>query len=378
MRTRSRPPTETGKGPAFDYPQRIGNQTIMRPTSDNVEPPWPASRHSLVGIPTPSLRDELASVNSESSSNLLGIRSRLDNGSGYWDFLQVSKHVVVSITDATYFSDHRINVPGNNQFKVRIVLDGSLRRADGTSHLSAGRAYVAAYPGSHGDDYIVPAKQRLKMVVLHCEAQLLTDGLALPAADVPSPLASLFHQRTARPEGVLIRLHSGLLRATNEIVSATEDFPPYLRRPFLEARTHEVICYALKQISAPLVTGPESLRLSARDLARVHEARDILADRFARPPSLAHLAKSVGLSQTKLKTNFRSVFGMTAFEFVRKRRMEIATELLLTGDVTIAEISYQVGFEYPANFTHAFQRFYGFAPSDLKLKNFAGRSSPGE
>ena len=57
---------------------------------------------------------------------------------------------------------------------------------------------------------------------------------------------------------------------------------------------------------------------------------------------------------------------MTIYEYILKCRMERAEELLLTGDYGVAEVAYEVGYDYPANFTHAFRRFHGRLPGVLK------------
>ena len=54
------------------------------------------------------------------------------------------------------------------------------------------------------------------------------------------------------------------------------------------------------------------------------------------------------------------------FEFVQQRRMERASELLLKGDLSIGEIARMAGYEYPANFTFAFRRHYGYLPKLMK------------
>jgi AraC-like DNA-binding protein len=46
--------------------------------------------------------------------------------------------------------------------------------------------------------------------------------------------------------------------------------------------------------------------------------------------------------------------------------MERASELLLRGGMAIAEIARLVGYDYPANFTCAFRRYYGFLPKQMR------------
>lgn len=65
--------------------------------------------------------------------------------------------------------------------------------------------------------------------------------------------------------------------------------------------------------------------------------------------------------------------GKTIYDYVLQCRMEHACELLLTGDYSVAEVAYRVGYDYPANFTAAFRRVYGRLPREW-VKNQTGPS----
>jgi len=106
--------------------------------------------------------------------------------------------------------------------------------------------------------------------------------------------------------------------------------------------------------------------VSARELSRVHEARDYLAQHYAHPPTIPDLARMVGLNQTKLKATFREIFRSTIYEYILERRMDRAAEMLLSGDHAIAQVAYAVGYDYPANFAAAFKRHFGQLPRTWK------------
>jgi AraC-like DNA-binding protein len=105
--------------------------------------------------------------------------------------------------------------------------------------------------------------------------------------------------------------------------------------------------------------------LRTRDLNRIYLARDYLKNNFASAPSIGELARRVGMNQTKLKAAFREVTGMTIYEYILRCRMERAAILLQTQEYSVAEVAYQVGYTYPANFTHAFKKFHGALPRAL-------------
>jgi AraC family transcriptional activator of pyochelin receptor len=104
--------------------------------------------------------------------------------------------------------------------------------------------------------------------------------------------------------------------------------------------------------------------LSSRDVERIREARDVLIAAMREPPSLATLARRVGLNVRKLNTGFRQVFGTTVFGFLQEYRLETAYKLLAAGEMSVAEAAYHVGYR-PTHFTTIFRKRFGVSPSQL-------------
>lgn len=101
---------------------------------------------------------------------------------------------------------------------------------------------------------------------------------------------------------------------------------------------------------------------------RICQARQLLESRLADPPSLAELARAVGMSAANLRKSFRQAFGETAFDFVRRRRLEEAHLLLVTQGLSVSEVAWRVGFAEPSNFTAAFRRRFGYPPSRVAVR----------
>lgn len=103
---------------------------------------------------------------------------------------------------------------------------------------------------------------------------------------------------------------------------------------------------------------------------RLQEAFEIVCGSFATPPTLAELARRVGLNEFKLKRGFKETFGTTVYALVVTERMKKARELLLTGDRqqsrSIADIAEAVGYEHATHFTAAFKKHFGELPRSLR------------
>jgi AraC-like DNA-binding protein len=82
--------------------------------------------------------------------------------------------------------------------------------------------------------------------------------------------------------------------------------------------------------------------------------------------ALSNLEKAMHLSQMQLYRKLKALSGLTPTLFIRKVRLQKARELLLTTDLNVSEIAYQVGFNDPAYFSRAFNEEFGTPPSEIR------------
>ncbi|MBK1648027.1 AraC family transcriptional regulator [Rhabdochromatium marinum] len=95
------------------------------------------------------------------------------------------------------------------------------------------------------------------------------------------------------------------------------------------------------------------------------DARAILDSERTAPPTIADLARRVGLNECYLKTGFRQQFGQTIGTYVRLRRMEHARELLEREGYGVQEAALAVGFSNFGWFASTFKTHFGCLPSTL-------------
>jgi AraC family transcriptional activator of pyochelin receptor len=137
-----------------------------------------------------------------------------------------------------------------------------------------------------------------------------------------------------------------------------------LRRLHLEANAIEIAT----QVISVLCRTPEPAccALKARDIECLHQARRILEREYFDPPTIFELARRVGINQQKLKTGFKSLFGMTVFECYQDVRLTLAADMLKSGRGTVSEAALAAGYQYATNFALAFRRKFGVSPRDAK------------
>lgn len=83
-------------------------------------------------------------------------------------------------------------------------------------------------------------------------------------------------------------------------------------------------------------------------------------------PGISFIAKQTGLSETRLKNNFKEIYGLSVFQYFRKLQMEYARDLILNSDESIKEIAAKIGYENASKFSSAFKNHLGILPSEIK------------
>jgi len=288
-----------------------------------------------------------------------------EDGEGYWDYFQLNDELSLSITDATYRRDHWISVEGGRFFKVRVLLSGKLLLPDGEVMLQGPHAQLHVCAGERGGGYAIAGGEATRLVVLHCAPELLTRRLGFAPGEAPDPLQALTDGHAAAGRAVKVRLTPELLRAAQWIEASRFSVLPTVRTVYLEALAMQLLCHTVTELS---VREPceRTESIPPRDLKRIHEARDYLAQHYASPPTIPQLARMVGMNQTKLKAGFKQTFQLTIYAYILQQRMEATAQLLVEREFSVAEIAYRVGYEYPANFSCAFKRYYGCSPRQWK------------
>lgn len=97
-----------------------------------------------------------------------------------------------------------------------------------------------------------------------------------------------------------------------------------------------------------------------RDLA--HEARRLLEQDLAQPPTSFELAQRLGIGETTLRRAFKNEFGRSMLHYLRDRRLEVGRQMLRERKWQVAQVAYRMGYSDPANFTHAYKARFGHPP----------------
>lgn len=106
---------------------------------------------------------------------------------------------------------------------------------------------------------------------------------------------------------------------------------------------------------------------SESNVLKIKNAKEIIIKNMAEPPTLQELADQVQLPINKLKEGFKQVYGDSVFSFLLNYKMEVARQLLATGEYNVNEVGLKVGYSTASHFISAFKKRYGTTPKKFLM-----------
>lgn len=164
---------------------------------------------------------------------------------------------------------------------------------------------------------------------------------------------------TWRPDDAMVAAVEQILRGAA--------FNRGLHALHVESRALDIVTDAFRTVfgrGGQGAAGP----LNPTDRRRLSRVHDRLADSTGPLPSIGALAREAGVSPNTLQRLFRATYGMSVFEWIRIDRLERARLQLERDHASIAQIAFEAGYLSAANFSTAFKRRFGLAPSALRRR----------
>lgn len=139
------------------------------------------------------------------------------------------------------------------------------------------------------------------------------------------------------------------------------------RRPLLRAaRLAEAIALW------PGLTDAEDASVAARSASgldrELDQALRQMERSLASPTTLDDLADASGLSVRHFTRRFRDAFGIAPMEYLDRKRLALAQQMLAYESATVSEVSDRMGFSSPAVFSRWFANLAGETPSAYRSR----------
>jgi AraC family transcriptional regulator len=143
---------------------------------------------------------------------------------------------------------------------------------------------------------------------------------------------------------------------------------PTARQMYMEG-----ICSAIiaKLISTEHSEHPveEKTKISPLPKWRLKRSIEFIDANIGETITLADVAGSAGLTRMYFAAQFRAATGLRPHDYILRRRIERAQEILLNSNTTLVDTSLSVGFQTQAHFTTVFRKLVGQTPSRWREAN---------
>lgn len=103
--------------------------------------------------------------------------------------------------------------------------------------------------------------------------------------------------------------------------------------------------------------------------SRVAKAIALLHAELAHRWTVAELARKVGLSRAAFASHFKAKTGEAPLKYLTRQRLERAAELLISSELSLAEVAERVGYRSEFAFNRAFKRHHGVAPGTFRRRH---------
>ncbi len=292
-------------------------------------------------------------------------------GHGYYQEFDLRGDIELAIADYCLHDDLTLQLPEREhclEYSFFLLEE----RGDRHNSHRAGEYVLYGSGTAPQERYSLPGHRHIRSVDIHITAEQLCSFIATPDGSLPNSLSHL-----VRSANDPYYIRSGTITpAMNGVLQQLWacSYQGIMQRLYLESKIWELTALLIEQeitlqdgALAKLAEGIVYPALKSEDVERIYQAREILRAHLDQPPSLLELARQVGLNDYALKRGFRQVFKTTAFGCLHQLRMERARQLLTETDMTIADVSYAVGFANRGYFAASFRKQFGLNPKSYAM-----------
>ena len=152
----------------------------------------------------------------------------------------------------------------------------------------------------------------------------------------------------------------------------SKPFDPDFLKATVESllRNRRILQEKVKNLTSADLQDPqksEEVELSASErklLEKIHAYLD--ANLENEESDVASMARELGMSYSSFYAKVKALTGETPKAYITAYRMNIARNLLLSGEWTVSEVADKVGSSSPFTFSREFKNYFGYPPSQAK------------
>ncbi len=114
---------------------------------------------------------------------------------------------------------------------------------------------------------------------------------------------------------------------------------------------------------------PDEVHVNSKDKEFIEQVLKLIDENLANPEfNVEKLASQVYISRTLFYKKIKSITGYQPVELIRMMRLKKAAKFIETGEFTVSEVAYMVGYNDIRYFSTSFKRQFGVSPSQYQVE----------
>ncbi|WGF92441.1 helix-turn-helix domain-containing protein [Aequorivita marisscotiae] len=230
---------------------------------------------------------------------------------------------------------------------------------------------IVASSKHNGHVLFFKANQRVKVNSLEIEREKFQAKMECDINSLDEDLLQLFKDIKASGSFYYNGNYSlniaGILDEMSEFTSEN-----FMRKLFLEGMAYQILTHQILQYQDDRMDELSRLLLRSSEVKQIHLVANLIENNISQIPTVENLAREAGLNINKLQEGFKKLYGDTVNNYVQKKRLDTAYNLLTKTDLTISEIVNAIGLSSKSYFSKIFKEKYDISPSEFR-KKYSGK-----
>ncbi len=136
---------------------------------------------------------------------------------------------------------------------------------------------------------------------------------------------------------------------------------------YMESKVLEVLSLVTHDLNQSQKRTKLSVKLDKKDKRLLSKVTTFMKKDLSAYHSLEDLAFVASMSKTRFQMAFKQVYGTTAYQYLKKLRMNYALILLQNSDYSIQTIANKIGYKNTGHFAGIFKSTYGITPQKYRI-----------
>lgn len=286
---------------------------------------------------------------------------------GYIEFFNITDQFSIVIADHKIVQDVVLHFSPDNFIRFAYLIDGhvDIQYKNGvqisTSPLNAQISIDCEHSGS---SHQYQAQTRQQGIFIFIAPQALKEEVLLYGDQLSKDLSDIFCRKRL-VQSLNVPFYSDMRKIVTDILLQRNR--PF-RQGYLKAKASELLCTHLHHLQeqTALQHNECSASLTAKDIRKLTEVREIIRGNMMIGISLPKLAKQVGLNRNRLSYGFHQLFGETIADYTMKLRIEFTKKFLCRKKGTVKELALLLGYKHPSNLSTMIKNQTGLTAKQLK------------